>query len=107
MMTQWLCWAALVHLVKGVGPEAVADRFVWRNSIKTLVKEDRPGVAAMNNGGLSAAFKERVAMPLKLSNASALSKRSRTRTEGGQQPAAIKLCRCRAKRQRDRHRGAG
>ena len=45
-----------MHLVKGAGPEAVADRFIGVFD-KTLVKEERPGVAAMNNGGLSAAFK--------------------------------------------------
>ena len=45
----------LVHLVEGAGPEAVADGFVGVFD-KALVKEERPGKAAMNNGGLSTAF---------------------------------------------------
>ena len=44
-----------MHLVEGAGPEAVADGFVGVFD-KALVKEERPGKAAMNNGGLSTAF---------------------------------------------------
>ena len=75
----------LVHLVKGAGPKAVADRFVGVFD-KTLVKEERPGVAAMNNGGLSTAFKNG-------SNAAEVEQRFcafkafATRTEGGRSRA--------------------
>jgi hypothetical protein len=76
-----------VHLVKGAGPEAVADRFIGVFD-KTLVKEDRPGITPMDFGGLAAAFNNG-------SNAAEVEQRLcafkafATRTEGGQQPGAI------------------
>ena len=45
----------LLFLVKGAGPEAVPDRFVGVFD-KALMKEERPGIAAMDRGGLAAAF---------------------------------------------------
>ena len=92
----------LVHLVKGAGPEAVADRFIGVFD-KALVKKERPGVAAMNNGGLSAAFKNG-------SNAAEVEQRFcafkafATRTEGCQQPGAIN---CAATGQSGKERGIG
>ena len=67
--------STLVHLVESAGPEAMPDGFVGVFD-KALVKKERPGKAAMNNGGLSTAF-QYGAMPLKLSMASALGKSSR------------------------------
>jgi len=48
-------FACLLHLVEGAGPEAVADRFVGVFD-KALVKEERSGEAAVDNGGSPAAF---------------------------------------------------
>ena len=47
--------SGLLHLVEGASPEAVADGFVGILE-EALVKEERPGVAPMDNGGLPAAF---------------------------------------------------
>ena len=77
----------LLHLVEGAGPEAMADGFV---SIldKALVKEERPRVASMDRGGLTAALKDR-------SNAAEVKHRFGAGeefapgAEGGQKPGAV------------------